>query len=122
MQAESIYKELNRVLPGLTLNEFAGMVAHDYWRQTVKRNHPKLFRQVARLLFEFDLEGIYLGGADEYETEAALIILRLRDCRSVLDIQKLVAKVFQGSGFSGELARFEEVALELGRMVHKYKW
>ncbi|HOX59454.1 MAG TPA: hypothetical protein P5205_20150 [Candidatus Paceibacterota bacterium] len=120
--AQSLFSDMRHVLPGLSLPEFAGVLAKDILRQSIQREHPKLFRQVAALLYEHDLEGIYLSGSSAYYSETALVIFGLSDCRTTLDIQRLVGSVFEDSGFSGELSRFEALALDLSRMVDKYRW
>ncbi len=115
---ESVFDALNRILPGgITLPEFTGMLAQGMWCQRLKHTDP-LFRQVARVLYDHDLEGIYLSGENAYHSEATGIVLRLRDCRSVEEVQKLVAKEFSRAGFDGSNPeRFKDIAIALYNLI-----
>jgi hypothetical protein len=120
MKTHNIYRRLRRVLPELTLPQFADMLSHDILKVSIRLSQPKLFHQVTRILYKHDPEGIYLGGADEYDNEAARIIVNLGTCKGVGSIKKLVTKTFEDSfGYASEPEKFNDVAMDIARVIHK---
>ena len=112
-----IEKELLRVLPEITLSEINELLARDALRQVVKDNHGEFLKEVAAVIHRHDPEGIYLGGADEYESEAARIIPRLPVCLSLDDVWRVVCEEFSASGFTGEDSKYHTVAVELADLA-----
>ena len=85
--------------------------------QTVKRNRPKLFRQVARVLYDHDPEGIYLSGRGAYDNETGELCLELRHCRTASDVQALVARVFVDQFGPAEPGKYQRIAFELSNFI-----
>lgn len=57
--------------------------------------YRELFGAVSALLFRHDPIGInFEGNADEYDSETGTILPRLKDCRSVQDVQTVVHEEF----------------------------
>jgi hypothetical protein len=117
---ERLHDQLRRLLPGITLPDIGELLARDVLRQVIKANRPKLFSEVARVLWKADLEGIAGGGEDEYETEATGILFGLSNCHSTGEIQKLVSEVFSRSGFSGELSRYHAISIDIAALVKQH--
>jgi len=62
-------------------------------RRRLREEYGDLFDDVAALLFRHDPAGINFEiNANEYEPEAGTILPRLSDCRSVQDVERIVAK------------------------------
>ena len=111
-------QDFRRILPGTTRQDWTAILACDAMCREARRH--KHFRRVSALLWRHDVEGLCLSGRkSEYDIEAGAVALGLPDCRSVHDIQRLLSKIFEDSGFAGELERFEGVAMELATIVHK---
>ena len=115
-----LFNQCRRIFPDLTMPQFAEMIANDVLKKSISLSQPMLFRRVAGILYKHDPEGIYLGGADEYHSEAARIVANLGTCKGVGGIKKLVAKVFEDSfGYAGKPDRFNGVAMDIAKVIHK---
>jgi hypothetical protein len=110
------FHALKRVLP-ITRAELKELRERDAMRQFVRANHGEFLNEVAAVLYRHDPEGIYLGGVDEYESEAARIIPRLPVCRSMDDVWRVVCEEFNASGFTGAASKYQTSAAELADLA-----
>lgn len=70
---------------------FASREALRAERKRLKREYRALFDEVSAILFRWDPIGINGGvNTDEYDPEAATIVGRLREARSVEDVERIV--------------------------------
>jgi hypothetical protein len=64
-------------------------------RSELRAQHGPLYDRVSAILFEQDPAGVNFGdNTDEYESEADLIVPRLRSCSSSEDVQRVVFEEF----------------------------
>lgn len=79
-----------------------------------KQAYSTLLSRVSQILFEADPAGINFDeNTDEYDMEAAAILVELKHCRDALQLATSVHKVFVeyfGSDIAGTVDRFGSVA------------
>ncbi len=64
-------------------------------RRRLKKEYGELFARVSAALFKSDPVGLDFGdNPDEYDTEAATILPRLRECKSVADVRSVIHEEF----------------------------
>ena len=86
----------------------------------MKAEYRALFDKVATLLFRHDPAKIsFEVNPDEYETEARTILPRLRTCKAVEDVQRVVDEEFVhwfGEATAGPAEQYCEIASEIWKM------
>ena len=86
-------------------------------RKRARAEYGVLFDSVAAVLFRHDPMGInFETNTDEYEPEARTILPRLKDCRSVDDVQKIVHEEFVewfGPADAGPSHHYRDIASEI---------
>jgi hypothetical protein len=86
-------------------------------RRRLQVEYGTLFDRVAALLFRYDPASITFEiNRDEYETEARTILPRLRTCKSVEDVQRVVHEEFVrwfDEATAGPAERYGEIASEI---------
>jgi hypothetical protein len=77
-------------------------------RAELRRAYGALFDEVTAILFRHDPIGInFETNADEYEPEVGTILPRLRECRDIDDLRRVIREEF-GRWFSGDEESFEK--------------
>jgi hypothetical protein len=89
----------------------------------VKAEFGELFQEVSEILFRCDPMHINYGfNTDEYEPEVGTILPRLKDCRSVRDVQKVVYEEFeQWFGIPGEPEKYRQLSQEIWSAWQRFK-
>jgi hypothetical protein len=87
-------------------------------RRRLKAEYGELFDAVSALLFRHDPIGIAFDNenADEYDLETGTILPRLRNCKSVGDVQRVVHEEFVrwfDAGNAGPEQRYALIASEI---------
>ncbi len=94
-------------------------------RRRLRNEYAELFDSTAALLFRHDPAGINFGGnTDEYESEAGTILPRLRGCRSVEDVRRVVHEEFVRwfeADIAGPEERYTAIAAGIWQLWQKSK-
>ncbi len=82
--------------------------------QLMRMFHGALIDSIAALLFKYDIDGIVFDDR-EVEYEAALIVLKLPDCKSADDCQKAIHAEMMNlfEGMAKPLAKYEALARDV---------
>lgn len=93
-------------------------------RRRLRAEYRELFDEISTLLFQHDPIGINFDhNTDEYEIETGTILPRLRHCRSVDDVQKVVHEEFVrwfGSATAGPAEHYTEIASQIWQLLQRY--
>lgn len=73
-------------------------------RSALKKSYPEQFTAVMRMLSRLDLIGIAFVDDEEYDLEAADVLVNLPHCASAADVRQLIFEVFS-HWFSDDLAK-----------------
>jgi hypothetical protein len=89
----------------------------------VKAEFGPLFAEVSAILFRCDPMRINYGfNSDEYDPEVGTILPRLKQCRSVRDVQKVVYEEFeQWFGIPGEQQKYRAPSQEIWSAWQRFK-
>jgi hypothetical protein len=89
----------------------------------VKAGFGPLFDEVSAILFHHDPMHVNAGfNTDEYNPEVGTILPRLKDCRSVRDVQKVVyEEVEQWFGIPGEPEKYRQLSREIWSAWRRFK-
>ena len=90
-------------------------------RKEMKRQYAAAYDQLSRILFAEDPIGInFKENTDEYEAEVGTILPRLRTCRSVDDVGRVVHEEFVkwfDASTAGPLRKYETIARRIWEEV-----
>jgi hypothetical protein len=83
-------------------------------REALRREYRELFQRVSEILFAEDPVGInFEENTDEYEPEVGTILPRLKECRTVHDLRKVLHQEFVhwfGASTAGPETNYQRVA------------
>ncbi len=90
-------------------------------REELKQKYGVAYERVSNILFTEDPIAINFGeNTDEYEPEVGTILPRLRDCRSVDDVRRIVHEEFViwfDVGIAGPPEKYQTVAKRIWEEV-----
>ena len=82
---------LRNALPNISGAEIQRLHDDAVTRQELRMFHGDLLDSITGLLFKHDVDGVAFDGRDlEYDGEAAHIVLKLPDCASAGDVQRII--------------------------------
>ena len=88
---QEIFKKMRELLPGASIAEIKDCIARGEEQEKIKAEFGDFFQQVSAILFRHDPEKIaYPGNEDEYDSETATILPRLKTCHSAEDCCRVV--------------------------------
>lgn len=101
---------LRTALPGISTAEINQLHKDAATLQHLRATHGWMLDKINGLLYKHDLEGIVFDGHfTAYEGEAAKILLKLPDCASADDVQRLIHSIMAKS-FSGRVSPLPDYA------------
>ena len=56
--------------------------------------YENLKLEITRILYDIDPMGISMGPEDEYSPEAELIVIEIKNCKSIEEVYDLICRVF----------------------------
>lgn len=93
-------------------------------RKRLKQEYGDPFQKVTAALFMDDPVGLnFEDNTDEYDTEAATILPRLRSCRSALDVRNVVHQEFCrwfDASTAGPIERYTNVSETIWNLWHEH--
>lgn len=111
-----VAEAMKTALPEITGAEIEELAKDRRILEHLSATHGWMLDSINGLLYKHDLEGIVFDGHfTQYEGEAAKILLKLPDCASADDVQRLIHTVMAKS-FSGRISPFPDYA-ELAKDV-----
>ena len=94
-------------------------------RRLLKAEYGRFFEEICALLFRHDPIGInFETNEDEYEPEAGTILPRLRICRSVDDVRRVVHEEFVrwfDADTAGPQEHYARIAAEMWECWQRFK-
>ena len=119
---QEIFKKMRELLPGASIAEIKDCIARGEEQEKIKAEFGDFFQQVSAILFRHDPEKIaYPGNEDEYDSETATILPRLKTCHSAEDCCRVVHEEFS-KWFGGHVEpkeKCEVVAAEIWELWRK---
>jgi hypothetical protein len=88
---QTLLRDMRRILPGISEAEIQSLKNDEVTRQQLRMVHGEMLDSITRLLYKHDPENVVFDLRElEYDGEAAKILLRLPDCASVGDCQRVI--------------------------------
>lgn len=83
---------LRTALPGISAEEIQRLEKDARILQHLRATHGWMLNSITGLLFKYDVDGVAFDGRElvEYDNEAAHILLKLPNCASADDLQRVI--------------------------------